>query len=74
MLKRIKKTLTLNSSRIYLAQFAQRVAASLSIGARVIDAGAGDCPYRSYFSHTHYESTDLCQVEKIIAVSVTHAT
>ena len=64
MLKRIKKTLTLNSSRVYLAQFAQRAAASLSNDARVLDAGAGDCPYRSYFSHAHYESTDLCHVEK----------
>jgi SAM-dependent methyltransferase len=30
----------------------------------VLDAGAGDSPYRSYFSRVRYYSTDFCKVEK----------
>ena len=54
----------LNSSREYLADFAQQAAKAVSPGARVLDAGAGDCPYRSYFSHTNYDTADFCQVDK----------
>ncbi len=28
-------------------------------GALLLDAGAGDCKYKKYFSHTRYESTDF---------------
>ncbi len=65
MFKRLKKILTTNSSRKYLAIFAQRAASAIPKGAWVLDAGAGDCPYRSYFTHARYDSTDLCQVDKI---------
>lgn len=54
-----------NSSRKYLAEFAQQAADSISPGSRVLDAGAGDCPYRTIFHHAHYESTDLCTVDKV---------
>jgi SAM-dependent methyltransferase len=54
----------MNSSRVYLAQFAQRAAAAISDGARVLDAGAGESPYRDYFSRSRYNSTDFCRVEK----------
>jgi len=65
MLERIKKILKMNSSRKYLAIFAKQAAAAIPNGARVLDAGAGDCPYRSYFTHARYDATDLCQVEKV---------
>lgn len=29
-------------------------------GAMVLDAGAGDSPYRKYFAHTTYEAADIC--------------
>lgn len=29
---------------------------------RVLDAGAGSCPYKKYFSHAKYESTDFADV------------
>ena len=35
----------------------------------MLDAGAGDAPYRNEFSHTRYESADFHQVDKIYAQS-----
>jgi len=40
-------------------RFAQQVGAEIPAGAVVLDAGAGTCPYRHYFSHSHYYSTDI---------------
>jgi len=34
-------------------------AATLAAGARVLDVGAGTCPYRSLFDHTRYETHDF---------------
>jgi SAM-dependent methyltransferase len=50
-----------NSSRHYLAQLNQAVAAEIPAGANVLDAGAGHCPYKPFLSHTNYESTDVQQ-------------
>ena len=61
----VKKMWRKNSSRIYLERFAKQAAESIRNEGRVLDAGAGDCPYRDYFSHAHYDSTDLCEVEKV---------
>ncbi|MFL5817538.1 MAG: class I SAM-dependent methyltransferase [Conexibacter sp.] len=38
--------------------FMSRAAASLSPGARVLDAGAGDAPYRELFAHCDYRTSD----------------
>lgn len=65
MLKRLIKPLTINSSRVYLDKFAKRAAASLPNKALILDAGAGDSPYRDYFSHARYHSTDLCKLDKV---------
>jgi SAM-dependent methyltransferase len=65
MVEQLKNIFTINSSRKYLASFAERAAASLPKGARVLDAGVGDGPYRSVFDQTRYESTDICVLEKI---------
>lgn len=64
MKNRLKRNYSINSSRVYLARFAQRAAASIPDNSHVLDAGAGDNPYRSFFSHVRYDSTDFCQVEK----------
>ncbi len=53
-----------NSSREYLRDFAAQAAASLPAGALILDAGAGDCPYKHLFAHAHYESADFGQVDK----------
>jgi len=52
----------MNSSRVYLDRFAKRAAASVPPGAYVLDAGAGDGPYRHHFNHAHYEAVDFQQV------------
>jgi SAM-dependent methyltransferase len=44
----------------HIEAFVERAAASLQSKARILDAGAGDSPYRHLFSHCLYEATDLC--------------
>jgi glycosyltransferase involved in cell wall biosynthesis/SAM-dependent methyltransferase len=41
-----------------IASFIGEVARGLSPGARVIDIGAGDAPYRDFFSHVEYITVD----------------
>jgi SAM-dependent methyltransferase len=53
-----------NSSRKYLYDFVSEAADSVSQDALVLDAGAGTCPYRSLFAQVHYESADLCQIDR----------
>jgi SAM-dependent methyltransferase len=50
--------ININSSRRYLELFVREAASSLSLGDRVLDAGAAFCPYGSYFAHTRYHATD----------------
>lgn len=64
MIISIKKAVSYNSSRVYLARFAQKAANSLLDGSRVLDAGAGESPYRDIFIRSQYESTDLCTIDK----------
>ena len=45
-------------------QFVRRAAASVPSGSRVLDAGAGQCVYASYFSQHRYESVDYCEGNK----------
>ncbi|MCX6762844.1 MAG: methyltransferase domain-containing protein, partial [Candidatus Moranbacteria bacterium] len=41
-------------------KFAKRVSAMVPNKAKILDAGAGECAYRSYFSRANYISQDLC--------------
>src|SRR4051794_23531354 len=41
-----------------ILDFVREVAARVSAGARVLDVGAGDAPYRELFVHTDYATTD----------------
>lgn len=56
-----------NSSIIALRAANAAFAAETPEGALVLDAGAGDAPYRDLFSHTRYETADLQTVEKTYA-------
>lgn len=38
-----------------------RMAASIPAGSRVLDVGAGACPYRPLFAHCRYFSHDFCE-------------
>lgn len=60
---------TMNSSRHRLWIENQAFAATVPAGARVLDAGAGDGPYRALFGHACYESADFEQVDKAYAPS-----
>ena len=53
-----------NSSRYYLDRFAAEAGAACPENARVLDAGAGKCSYKHHFTHAHYESADICQIER----------
>lgn len=59
-----KSKIKINSSRYYLLQFLKRASNELPPGAKVLDAGAGDCRYQELFSHASYESADFRKVDK----------
>lgn len=42
-----------------IKKFIEFVSKEVKEGERVLDTGAGKCPYKKYFSHTQYESTDF---------------
>ena len=58
-----------NSTRQRLWLENKAFAESIPAGALVLDAGAGDAPYRSLLAHTRYESADFEQVDKRYAKS-----
>lgn len=47
-----------------LKKFAERVSAIVPAKAKILDAGAGECAYKSYFPHANYISQDLCIGDK----------
>jgi SAM-dependent methyltransferase len=58
----------LKSSRLFSFNLVNRdrwvaeQAASLPAGARVLDLGAGSCPYRALFAHCRYETQDFARL------------
>ena len=53
-----------NSSRTRLRDEIAAFAADLPAGSTVLDAGAGEAPYRALLDHVSYESADFEQVDK----------
>ena len=51
--------MSVNNSSFHIGRFARRASDSVDAGSRVLDAGAGDSPYRKFFEHCDYEATDL---------------
>lgn len=45
--------------RYYVNNFVKDVAGKLPEGFLILDAGAGECAYKKYFSHCQYKSVDL---------------
>jgi SAM-dependent methyltransferase len=66
---RIIDRLLLNSSRVRLDQYNREFARTMKPGSRILDAGAGDAPYKSLFTHVAYESADFEEVDKPYAKS-----
>jgi SAM-dependent methyltransferase len=52
-----------NSSRTYLHRFLARAGETVQPGELVLDAGAGEAPYRRLFAHAHYETADFVAVK-----------
>ncbi len=44
---------------ITMGEFMRRISSQIPAHSKVLDAGAGFCPYKQYFAHTDYESTDF---------------
>lgn len=72
MIKSALRRLRVRSSRQYLEKFVRDAGNSVPHGAYVLDAGAGDAPYRKFFSHTHYETADFCEVDKPYYSDITY--
>jgi len=45
--------------RWHITRFVQKVSAALPAGTRVLDAGAGECAYKRFFSKCRYVAVDL---------------
>ncbi len=60
----LKKLININSSRYRLLQENEVFAAQVPSGALILDAGAGEGPYKNLFDHARYESADFEQVDK----------
>jgi SAM-dependent methyltransferase len=61
ILRRLRERYRTNITGLGLHRFAKAAATSAAEGARVLDAGAGDSPYRTYLDHCDYEATDICE-------------
>lgn len=48
-----------NPELLGIDDFMVEVSKTIKPTDRILDAGAGTCPYKKYFSHAHYESTDF---------------
>lgn len=55
----LSRAVNFNSSRYRLHQAVVEFASRVSSGASVLDAGAGDAPYRGLFAHALYHSADF---------------
>ncbi len=50
--------------RWHITRFVEGVAAKLAPGTLLLDAGAGECAYKRYFTHCRYVATDLAVGEQ----------
>ncbi|GAB2472690.1 class I SAM-dependent methyltransferase [Jatrophihabitans fulvus] len=51
-----------NPSRVHLRRYVRQFADRTEPGMLVLDAGAGEAPYRRLFDHARYETADFAQV------------
>lgn len=58
--------LRFNPRRHAIETFSYYAAKKTQERARVLDAGAGPCPYKPFFAHTRYEATDYADPHKIL--------
>lgn len=48
-----------DTGRWFVNNFVKEVSSELPAGSRILDAGAGECAYKAYFSHCDYKAVDL---------------
>ena len=72
VLKRIFQIVLPNSSRHYLYLYNKKFSESMVAGGLVLDAGAGEEPYRDLFGQMQYESTDFGEVPSRAYAHVTY--
>jgi SAM-dependent methyltransferase len=65
----LRRIFSTNSSRERLFLENEAFAASIPDGARVLDAGSGEAPYKPLLAHCRYESADFEMVDKPYAKS-----
>jgi SAM-dependent methyltransferase len=58
-----------NPTRVWLAHEVSAFAGGLAKDSLVLDAGAGNQPYRKHFGHCRYEAADFQKVDKTYAKS-----
>src|SRR3989344_8661916 len=58
--------LRFNPRRYEIETFVANSAKKMSKGSKVLDAGAGPCPYKKMFSHCKYEATDFKDTHKLL--------
>lgn len=51
-----------NFNELERDRWVEEQAATIKAGSRVLDIGAGSCPYRAYFSHCRYETQDFTRL------------
>jgi SAM-dependent methyltransferase len=62
LVDRLKASRVFNHNLVNRDAWIRRQAELLPAGARVLDVGAGSCPYRPLFAHCEYKSQDLAQL------------
>lgn len=65
----LRRAFDFNSSRHRLWEENAKFAATIPAGSMVLDAGAGEAPYKPLLRHAVYESADFQKVDKPYAVS-----
>jgi SAM-dependent methyltransferase len=62
LVDRLKASRVFNHNLVNRDAWIRRQAERLPAGARVLDVGAGSCPYRPFFAHCEYKSQDFAQL------------
>lgn len=58
--------LRLNPDRYCIEKFVEKISKQVTGDSKILDAGAGPCPYKELFKHCKYEATDVEKFSKDI--------
>ena len=63
IVRKLKSSPILNFNVVNRDAWVSEQAKAISAGSRVLDAGAGSCPYRSLFAHCDYKTQDFTNLQ-----------